>query len=220
MSGCWLLLAAMVMFPGLTPSKALAGLGIGSIAVGLAFKDIFENFFAGVLILWRFPFEPGDWIEVKGIEGRVIDVTVRNTVLRTVRGELVVIPNADLYKNPVDVLTNRDLRRIEEVCGVAYGEDVDAARDVIEEAVSSCESVSGAHEVQVFVRGFNTSSIDFEVAWWTGSTPLDRRRSRDEVLSSVKRALDDAGIEIPFPQRSVWFRSGLDVSKVDGDGGA
>ncbi|MEO1718484.1 MAG: mechanosensitive ion channel domain-containing protein, partial [Planctomycetota bacterium] len=67
--GVGLLVAALVVFPGLTPSKALAGLGVGSIAIGLAFKDIFENFFAGVLILWKFPFENGDFISCDGILG-------------------------------------------------------------------------------------------------------------------------------------------------------
>lgn len=207
--GLWalgLLVAAMVTFPGLTPSRALAALGLGSIAVGLAFKDIFENLFAGVLILWRFPFENGDFIECDGISGRVVDVTVRNTILRTVRGELVVLPNAIIFKNPVDVLTNRPERRIEVVCGVAYGEDVDASRDVIREAVESCDTVSSTRDVEIFAKEFGSSSIDFEVAWWTGSTPLDQRRSRDQVIAAVKRALDKHGIEIPFPYRTLTFR--------------
>jgi len=69
-----ILLAAMIVFLGLTPSKALGAMGIASIAVGFAFKDIFENFFAGVLILWRFPFENGDFIECEGIAGKVEQV--------------------------------------------------------------------------------------------------------------------------------------------------
>ncbi|MFI4881020.1 MAG: mechanosensitive ion channel family protein, partial [Phycisphaerales bacterium JB064] len=216
--GVWvvgLMLAAMVMFPGLTPTKALAALGIGSIAIGLAFKDIFENFFAGVLILWRFPFENGDWIECNGIEGRVVDVTVRNTLLRTVRGELVVVPNVDIYKNPVEVLTSKPRRRIEVIAGVAYGEDVDEARTVIHEAVSACETVSTTEEVQVFAREFASSSIDFEVAWWTGSTPLEQRRSRDEVVAAIKRALDTAGIEIPFPYRTLTFKGPIGIERQE-----
>ncbi len=106
-----LLIAAMVVFPGLTPSNALAGLGIGSIAVGFAFKDIFENFFAGLLILWRFPFETGDFIHCQDVEGKVIEVTIRNTCIRRVSGELVVVPNSTIFKNSVDVLTYERLRR-------------------------------------------------------------------------------------------------------------
>jgi len=206
-----LLIAAMVTFPGLTPSRALAALGIGSIAIGLAFKDIFENFFAGVLILWRFPFENGDFISCNGIMGRVVNVTVRNTVLRTVNGELVVIPNAELYKNPVDILTNRPRRRVDLMCGVAYGEDVADARRVITEAVSRCPTVSEADEIQVFAHGFGSSSIDFEVCWWTGSTPLEQRRSKNEVVEAIKSGLDEAGIEIPFPYRTLTFKGPVPV---------
>ena len=85
-----LLLTAIVLFPGLTPSKALGGLGLVSIAVGLAFKDIFENFFAGILILWRFPFERGDYIHCENIVGRVERVLVRMSYIRLTTGELVV----------------------------------------------------------------------------------------------------------------------------------
>lgn len=215
--GVWalgLLLAAMVMFPGLTPTRALTALGIGSVAIGLAFKDIFENFFAGVLILWRFPFENGDYITVTGITGRVVGVTVRNTLLRTVSDELVVIPNADIYKNPVDVLTSRPERRIDITCGIAYGEQVDQARGVIEEAVRSCDTVSGSKEPQVFAMAFGASSIDFEVAWWTGSTPLEQRVSRDEVVAAIKAALDNAGIEIPFPYRTLTFKGAIPVERA------
>ncbi|MFI4915189.1 MAG: mechanosensitive ion channel family protein [Phycisphaerales bacterium JB060] len=208
-----LMIAAMVMFPGLTPTKALAALGVGSIAIGLAFKDIFENFFAGVLILWRFPFENGDWIECNGITGRVVDVTVRNTILRTVRGELVVVPNVDIYKNPVDILTNKPQRRLEIIVGVAYGEDVDDSRSVIEKAVRGCETIAREQPIQVFAQEFANSSINFEVAWWTGATPLDQRKSRDEVVAAIKRALDNAGIEIPFPYRTLTFKHPLEIEQ-------
>lgn len=207
--GVGLLVAALVVFPGLTPSKALAGLGVGSIAIGLAFKDIFENFFAGVLILWKFPFENGDFISCDGILGKVEHVSVRNTLVRTVEGDLVIIPNATLYKNAVDVLTDHDVRRISIIVGVAYGEDIDKSRNVIADAVRSCDSVRNGPAPQIFANEFASSSVNFEVAWWTGSTPLARRESRDEVVAAIKRALDDAGIEIPFPYRTLTFAEPL-----------
>lgn len=220
--GVWalgLMVAAMVTFPGLTPTKALTALGVGSIAIGLAFKDIFENFFAGVLILWRFPFENGDWISCNGITGRVVNVTVRNTVLRTVRGELVIVPNVTIYKNPVDVLTDRSHRRLEVIVGVAYGESVGDSRAVIEEAVRGCETIQQRLGVQVFAQEFASSSINFEVAWWTGATPLDQRMSRDEVVEAIKSALDKAGIEIPFPYRTLTFKHPLGIEQHDAEAG-
>lgn len=207
-----LMVAAVVVFPGMTPAKLLTVLGLGSVALGFAFKDIFENFFAGILILWRFPFDKGDFIECDGICGKVEDVTIRMTVIRQVDGQLVVVPNAALFKNPVNVLTSEELRRTAIICGVAYGEDIDQCRDVIEVAVKDCPTVAKSKPVEVFAQEFASSAVNFEVTWWTGSTPLELRRSRDEVVARVKRSLDEAGIEIPFPYRTLTFKQPLELA--------
>lgn len=198
-----ILLATVVVFPGMTPAKALTVLGLGSVAIGFAFKDIFENFFAGVLILWRYPIEKGDFIECGDVLGKVEDITIRNTMLRRTNGELVVMPNAQIFKSNVDVLTNRPKRRVQLTCGIGYGERVEEARKVIQQAVQDCQTVSGPKSVEIFANEFADSSVNFEIAWWTGATPQEVRQSRDEVISAVKRALDTAGIEIPFPQRTL-----------------
>lgn len=203
------LVASVVVFPGMTPAKILTVLGLSSVAIGFAFKDIFENFFAGILILWRFPFDKGDFIECGDISGKVEDITIRMTEIRQTDGELVVVPNAMLFKEAVHVLTNRKQRRVTVICGVAYGEDVDHCRDVIREAVKECSTVSSSDPVEIFAQEFASSSINFEVTWWAGSTPLERRKSRDEVVAAVKRALDAAGIEIPFPYRTLTFKEPL-----------
>ncbi|MFP7570231.1 mechanosensitive ion channel family protein [Marivita sp. S2033] len=208
------MIALTVLFPNLTPTKLLAGLGIGSIAVGLAFKDVFENFLAGFLILLRKPMRIGDDIECNDLSGRVEQITIRDTFLRKRSGELLLVPNSFIYKNPVCVLTDTPLRRIKVVVGVAYGEDVDAAREVITDAVTALETVSDEKPVQVFATTFNSSSIDFDVRWWTTSTPLGEHRSRDEVVAAIKRALDDAGIEIPFPYRTLTFNEPLSLAQA------
>ncbi len=212
-----MMVAAIVIFPGVTPGKLLTVLGLGSIAIGFAFKDIFENFFAGILILWRFPFERGDHIEVEGVTGSVERVTIRMTEIRQTDGQLVVLPNGHLFKNAVRVVTSLDQRRTTIAVGVAYGEDVDTARGVIDEAVRACDTVTGDRPVEIFAQNFGASSIDFEVTWWTGSTPLDVRKSRDEVVAAVKRALDDAEIEIPFPYRTLTFSQPLEIHQHTND---
>ncbi|MEM1364595.1 MAG: mechanosensitive ion channel family protein [Pseudomonadota bacterium] len=194
-----LMIAAVIVFPNLTPSSVLAGLGIGSVAIGFAFKDVFENFLAGILILFRREMRIGDYIECEGLTGRVEKIAIRESHILETDGELVIVPNSILFKNPLRILTYDDLRRMTVMTGVAYDEDVDESREVITKAVEACTSVSDRKHVQVFAHAFGASSIDFEVTWWTGSTPVEVRRSRDEVVAAVKRALDDAGIEIPFP---------------------
>jgi small conductance mechanosensitive channel len=204
-----ILASAIVLFPTLTPGKVLTAIGLGSIAIGFAFKDIFENFIAGMLILLREPFQLKDYIECQEIEGFVEEITIRDTHIRQTDGQRVVVPNAKLFKNPVTVRTDLDKRRVTIMCGVAYGEDVDEARRVITEAVQELDTVDKEKDVQIFAQAFGSSSIDFEVTWWTGSKPVEVRQSRDKVVTAVKKALDDANIEIPFPYRTLTFKDPL-----------
>ena len=213
------LIAITIAFPTVTPGRAITALGIGGVAIGFAFKDVFENFLAGILLLIREPFQTDDYIECEGIEGQVEEITIRDTHIRQTDGQRVVAPNAMFFKNPVTIRTSTELRRTTVICGVAYGEDVDAARTVIEDAVRSVDSVrDDVKDVQIFAQEFADSSINFEVTWWTGSKPVDIRRSRDKVVAAVKRALDDAGIEIPFPYRTMTFKEPLSMRRLSDDG--
>jgi small-conductance mechanosensitive channel len=103
------------------------------VAVGLAFKDIFQNFFAGVILLWKFPFEPGDFIVCADVKGRVMDTRLRMTTVRNPSGELIIVPNSVLVGNPLDVLTDEPLRRNSIVTRIAFKEDLEAARRVVGE---------------------------------------------------------------------------------------
>ena len=218
--GVWaagIIIAAIIVIPGLTPTGAIAGLGFGTVAIGFAFKDIFENFLAGIIILFRREMRIGDFIECEGLKGKVERITIRETYIRQTDGQLVIAPNSFLFKNPLTIVTDLDVRRITIICGVAYGEDVDESRAVIKAVLERCETVNRepARPIQIFAREFSSSSIDFEVTWWTGSLPVDERRSRDEVVAAVKRALDEAGIEIPFPYRTLTFKEPLRVVQED-----
>lgn len=210
-----ILIALTVIFPTITPGRVLTTLGLSSLAVGFAFKDTFENFLAGILILLREPFRIGDHVECDDIEGQVEEITIRDTRIRRTDGQLVVMPNHELFQNPVTVRTDRELRRTTIMCGVAYGENVDEARAVIEDAVRRVDSVrNDVRDVEVFAHAFGASSIDFEVTWWTGSRPIDIRASRDQVVGAVKAALDEAGIEIPFPYSTLTFKEPLRLARA------
>ena len=215
--GLWLfgvLIAITIAFPTITPGRALTALGVGGVAIGFAFKDVFENFLAGILLLLREPFSIGDYIDCEDIEGQVEEITIRDTHVRQTDGQLVVAPNAMFFKNPVTIRTARDVRRTTIICGIACGEDVDAARDVIANAVRNVDVVrDDVRDVEIFAQEFADSSINFEVTWWTGSRPIDIRSSRDKAVSAVKRALDDAGVEIPFPYRTLTFKEPLPLTR-------
>ena len=208
-----IMIAAIIAFPGLTPTKMLAGLGIGSVAIGFAFKDIFENFLAGIIILLRKEMRINDFIACEGYEGTVEAILVRETHIRQPDGELVILPNSILFKNPLTIRTDLDQRRTTIICGVGYGENVDEARSVKKQAVTDCKTViSDSRPVQIFANEFADSSINFEVTWWTGSKPVNIRESRDEVVAAVKSALDKSGIEIPFPYRTLTFNQPISVN--------
>lgn len=186
-----LMIAATVVLPGLTPASLVAGLGVGTIAIGFAFQDFFQNFLAGILIMVREKMRIGDVIECEGIIGT---------------GELTIVPNSTLFKNPVEILTDRAQRRHEIIVGVAYDTDLDKAASVLRAAVEGVEAVDRQQRIDVFAREFNASSVDFIVRWWAGSKPFDMHSSRDAVIRAIKRALDDAGIEIPFPYVTNTFK--------------
>lgn len=203
------LIATVIIFPSLTPAKLLAALGLGSVAIGLAFKDIFENFFAGILIMLRKPMNIGDFIECEGVTGKVEHISIRETYIRQTDDQLVLVPNSFLFKNPLTVITDKSIRRFDIVVGVAYGEQVNEAREVIQGAVEGLESVDKQRGIEIYASEFNSSSVDFVVRWWSKPTPKDGFITRDEVVTAIKYALDEAGIEIPFPYRTLTFKEPL-----------
>ena len=199
-------IAMTVIFPSVSPSDIIAGLGLTSVAIGFAFKDVFENFLAGVIILGREKLRMGDVIECEEVYGRVESILIRETHVRETDGELVIVPNSYLFKNPVNIETDRTLKRQELVVGVDYDTDMRKAKSVLQDALASCESVEQSETMDVQCVSFGGSSIDFKLLWWSGSRPADQRATYDEVAFAVKDALDEAGITIPFPQSTLSFR--------------
>lgn len=201
-----LAIAALVVFPSVSPGNMVAGLGLTSVALGFAFKDVFSNFMAGVVILGRKKLRIGDVIECEDVYGRVEDILIRETHVREPDGELVIVPNSYLFDNPVVIQTDRGLKRQELVVGVDYDTDMREAKSVLMEALKSCDTVNQNEPTQVQCVSFGGSSIDFKLFWWANSRPADQRETYDEVAFAVKDALDEAGITIPVPQSTVSFR--------------
>ena len=218
--GTWILglmIAAIVVFPGLTAGSLIAGLGIGAVAIGFAFQDIFENFLAGVLIMVREKMRIGDVIDCEGIVGKVEHITLRETHIRKLSGEVTVVPNSILFKNPVEILTDKEQRRHDVVIGVSYDTDLDEAAEVIRKSISDIEEIDTEKGIDIFAHNFNSSSVDFLVRWWSGSTPRSGWESKDKVVRAIKRGLDDAGIEIPFPYITHTFKEKVPMGENPGE---
>ncbi len=198
--------AITIVFPSITPANLIAGLGLTTVAIGFAFKDIFENFLAGVIILARKKMRIGDVIEVDDVFGRIEDIQIRETHVRDTSGELIIVPNAHLFKNPIEIQTDEPLRRQELVVGVDYDSDMYVVQSALRDALGKCDTVSNKKDTEVKCVGFGGSSIDFKLLWWADSEPRAQRNTYDEVAFAVKDALDEKGITIPFPQSTLSFR--------------
>ena len=200
-----LFVAATVIFPGVRAGDIFAGLGIGSVALGFAFKDVLQNLFAGFLILLYRPFHIGDQIKVKDYEGTIEDITVRATKMKTYDGERVVIPNSDLYMNAVLVRTAFPSRRTKVIVGIGYDEDLEKARRVMLNVLKTTEGVLENPAPDVDVVELADSSVNMRALFWSSPVQTNVRKTTDKVISGIKKALDAEGIEIPFPQRVLQF---------------
>jgi small-conductance mechanosensitive channel len=190
-----LLIAATISMPGMTPASLFAGLGIGALAIGFAFQDIFENFLAGVLIMVRDRMRIGDTIEVQTITGKVERITLRETHIRAPSNELTIVPNSVLFKNPVKITTDLPHRRFETIVSVVSDHDLDQAAACMKRALEAIEDLDRTHPVEVFANEFKSGSVDFLVRWWSPARSQDFV-IRDQVIRQIKQALDETEIAI------------------------
>lgn len=211
-----LLVAAVVIFPTFTPARLIEFLGIGSVAVGFAFRDILQNFLAGILLLLTEPFRIGDQIVVGSYEGTVEEIQTRATMIQTYDGRRVVIPNADLFVDSVIVNTANESRRLEYILGIGYGDDVEEARQLIYAALVKCSTVLLEPKAEVLLSELAPSSVNLLVRWWIA--PPRRRDafdSKDEVLTAIKQQMNAHGVDLPYPTYQVLFHD--QTEETDGD---
>lgn len=188
---------------GVQVGAALAAIGLAGLALAFALQNILENFIAGMLILMRKPFLRGEQIETDEYAGTVEDVDLRVTRLRVFDGELVLVPNADVFTNPIVNLTRLGLRRTRVVVGIDYRDDHDAAREVLLGAVESVPQVLSEPAPEVLVIELADFAVEFEVAYWTAPDMQTVRIARDRVLRACKSAVEEAGMTIPWPIRTL-----------------
>ncbi|MFB6275331.1 MAG: mechanosensitive ion channel family protein [Halothece sp.] len=200
-----ILLAGVVAFPGLRLGDLIAALGLGSVAVGFAFQDIFKNFLAGILLLLQEPFRIGDQIIVAGYEGTVERIDIRTTCIRTYQGEEIIVPNATVFTNEIQVRTAYDYRRTDLEVGVDYNTPLPMAKELLQKTIQQVEGVLDYPEPEIDLVGFGDSSIDFVVRYWTVPQQQTVRRVQTRAIIAIKRDFDQADINIPYPIRTVYY---------------
>jgi len=182
----------------------LTGLGIIAVILTVALRPFFENFAAGITLQLQRPVELGDDVSIAGTEGKVEALTARTVILRTMDGTRVHMPNRTVVDSAIENLTDRELRRTTVNVGLAYGTDLAAASAIIVEAARTTPGVSAEPEPEALVHEFGDSTIDAAVRYWHDSTINSGWTTRHEVAVHIKKALDENGIEIAFPQRVLW----------------
>lgn len=210
------LVACVIVFPNFTPASLLQLLGIGSVAIGFAFRDILQNYLSGILLLLTEPFRIGDQIIFKSYEGTVEDIQTRATSIKTYDGRRVVVPNAELFTNSVLVNTAFEIRRLEYDVGVGYGDDIDRAKALILEALKGVEGVREEPMPEVLAMELGASAVIIRARWWIEPPrKSDALAIRDAVVTAIKNHLDANGVDLPFPTTEVLFHDQTD--ETDGD---
>jgi len=209
------LVAVTIVFPSMTVGTLLSVLGLSSLAIGFAVKDIIENLLAGILILLRHPFRVGDEITSGTFTGTVESIEMRATSIKTYDGQRIVIPNSKIYSEPVTIITAYDILRSQYDIGIGYGDDIARAKQIALDTVKGIDGVLENPGPDVLTWDLAGSAVNLRVRWWT----LPRRptvvKLRDEVLYKIKKALAEAGIDLPFPTQVVLFHD--QTEETDGD---
>lgn len=197
-------------------SGLLVGAGFLGIVVGMAARQTLGSLFAGFVLMFSRPFEIGDWVQIRDHEGTVTDITIINTRMQSLDGETVVIPNDNVSNSTIVNYTDHDRLRLRVEVGVDYGTDVDRARELAREAVGELDRVRPSPRPQVVPTTFGDSAVILEARFWIDQPNAFRRAQvTAEVVEAIKTAYDDAGVPIPFPQRTIGQRTQADVDGIE-----
>jgi len=187
-------------------TSILAGAGILGLALAFAFQDIAANFMSGIFISFIKPLKVGDIVQIKDYMGKVKEVNLRDTVVETFQGKTVIIPNKEVFQNPIENYTILQKRRFDLSVGVSYGDDLEKVKQITLDAVSDIEELSKEDAINVFFVEFGDSSVNLSVRMWV-NTPEQSVYNKvgSEAIVKIKKAYDANDIMIPFPIRTLDF---------------
>ncbi|ANI81362.1 MULTISPECIES: small-conductance mechanosensitive channel MscS [Kosakonia] len=186
---------------GVQTASVIAVLGAAGLAIGLALQGSLSNLAAGVLLVTFRPFRSGEYVDLGGVAGTVLQVQIFSTTMRTVDGRIVVIPNGKIIAGNIVNFSREPVRRNEFIIGVAYDSDIDQVKRILTEIIQADERIIKDREMTVRLNELGPSSINFVVRVWSKSSDL--QAVYWDVLELIKRRFDENGISFPFPQMDV-----------------
>ena len=189
---------------GVQTASVIAVLGAAGLAVGLALQGSLSNLAAGVLLVMFRPFRAGEYVDLVGVAGTVLNVQIFSTTMRTVDGKIVVIPNGKIIAGNIINFSREPVRRNEFIIGVAYDSDIDQVKKILTDIIQSDERILKDREMTVRLNELGASSINFVVRVWSNSSDL--QSVYWDVLERIKREFDANGISFPYPQMDVNFK--------------
>ncbi|QQL43791.1 mechanosensitive ion channel domain-containing protein [Sulfuriroseicoccus oceanibius] len=198
------LLALSILGVGIAP--LLAAMGAGGFIIGFALQETLANFASGLMIMVYRPFDEDDFVTVAGVTGKVERMSLVSTTLLTVDNTELVIPNKKAWGETIQNFTGKDLRRVDLVFGIGYGDDIEKATEVLRTVASAHELVLPDKEIAIVVGALGDSSVNLYCRPWTKT--VDYWTVYWDLTRQVKEAFDREGISIPFPQREVHVREG------------
>ncbi len=197
---------------GINTNSFVAVLGAAAVAIGMSLKDQLSNLAAGVMIVVFRPFGRGDYVEVGGQTGTVIDITLVNTRIRTPANHEIIIPNGDIMTNSSTNYTSLPTRRVDVLVGIGYHSDIQKAREAMLSVASHHDKILKHPAPNVRVTALSESSVDLTLYVWTENN--DWFDVQCDLLEKVKYAFDEAGVDIPFPNRTVHIQGVEELSKL------
>lgn len=201
-----LFISLSIVIPSLKAGDLIQLLGISGVAIGFAFRDILQNFLAGILILLTEPFQIDDQIIFKDFEGTVEQIQTRATSIRTYDGRRIVVPNSELFTNSIIVNTAFAHRRLEYDVGIGYGDDINTARQLILDAIYETDGVLQDPAPDAIVVALAESTVNIRARWWVQPPRrADVLKYQDQVLTNIKNKLTSNGIDLPFPTQQILF---------------
>lgn len=190
---------------GVDAASIVALVGSAGVAIGLAVQGSLSNLAGGVLLLMLKPFKVGDYIvDSTGHEGTVEEIQIFYTKLSTPDNKVIVLPNGTLSNNSLVNVTAARMRRMDVVVGISYNADIRKAKEVLMKVLAEDEAVLKDRDMQVFVDALADSSVNLGVRCWLNNEDFWPGKWR--ITENCKYALDEAGIEIPFPQMDVHMK--------------
>ena len=181
----------------------VAGLGIAGLTIGFALQDISRNFISGLILLVRQPFDIGDSVKVAGYAGTILEITTRDTVLKNWDGEMVILPNLEVFTNPIVNYSDLPNRRRTIKIGLGYGEDANRATEIFLKAIKDVDGVLMDPAPELLAEGLGDSTLNLAARFWVNQETHSLFAVHSAVVRTIKEVGEQEGIDLPYPIQTV-----------------